>query len=178
MFLRSRPLVPLLLALTGVLAIAPASAPAVAAFFQSNIPIIQVPDTTTPDGGIGGTVQTPTEPDPEPGPIDVNDPNDATGSDQPPLLASTNAALLRGDKLYLYVVLRDRFKNGAKPEKTMPGVVGRPWKPITKKDKHAFRFALSSVAAGSEYYVVAVQKVDGKFKYLTRQAIRVNRSTQ
>jgi hypothetical protein len=130
-----------------------------------NVPIIEVPPTTTPDFGISVTTETEEDIDPEPG-----DPFD----DGDPLVAQMGMSGKRPARLFVYLVRSDVFKSDAPVRRLMPGVVGRPWRAITAR-RQKFHFALSGVASGSTYYVVVLRRDGRTLKYLGRKAVPVGR---
>jgi hypothetical protein len=150
-------------AITATAAVTAASSP-IKTLLQSNVPIIEVPPTTPPSTGVPGTGTTPTPPDPNPGP-----PN-PTPSPIPPRLNKLGKA--EADKLYVYIVRKDKFRDGAPVEESTPGVVGKTWYPITKM-KDSFHFKLNPDTAGSEYYVVGLAKVGSKLEYRSKHLVRV-----
>ena len=147
----------------GALLAAPAEAKVF--WFQSNVPIITVPPTATPSSGVSGTTESPVPVNPNPPPPDW--PTETS--------AMSSKKQNKGEDLYVYIVLQSRYRDGAKVEKSMPGVIGKPWFPVRKMEKEPFRFLLSSTASGSEYYVVGIRKVGGQLIYTSKHPVRVER---
>lgn len=140
----------------------------------SNDPIITIPDTTTPEAGIGGETESTDPVNPNPGPPG----NNPGGPDPAPMQkGGVRAMQAGGQKLFVYVVLKEKYRVGAPVAASMPGVLGKPWRAVTRKERTRFHIPLSTLASGNTYYVVGISMENGVPVYRRPIALTVKRSS-